>query len=89
MHDLLTSKLPTQIFTVNFHFFFKIRVVRPLKLTTDCYSQFELFTFIHEQVLAPWIQWKKVQEISREVKPEKIYDLSGLIISSKTTISTG
>ena len=56
--------------------------------STDMLNRGEIYTFFNENVLNKWLEWKKILEITKEEKVEKIYDISGLIVSSKTTINS-
>jgi len=56
--------------------------------STDMLNRGEIYTFFNENVLNKWLEWKKILEITKEEKIEKIYDISGLIVSSKTTINS-
>jgi len=49
-------------------------------------EEMEIYSFVSENIIGKWIEWKRILELTKEEKIEKIYDISGLIYTSKTTI---
>lgn len=58
------------------------------KLSTDILFRGEMAAYFNETLIPAWITWKKVDEIAHEEKEELIIDFSGLIVTSKTTITS-
>ena len=59
------------------------------KHSSDTLIRGEIYNFFNENILNKWLEWKKILEITKEEKPVKFFDISGLIVSSKTTINSG